>query len=208
MFHPEPPGSGSSGRRVFPHLDRLVIVSDLELQAFDAELAEVAARSGVDEPLLRRWAEALAGESIFDSWRRLRRSHRRTGRIETAARTESFNGSYAADATAGDGKVVRSGVTPRETPFVRSMVAGPPPRSLAAVADRWQAASSLVVDTWNRHRATAKGDAAKRLPDPAQEQFRLALLGPTGVLRLGPDVADHYPEELLDSDRESADGSR
>ena len=50
--------------------------------------------------------------------------------------------------------------------------------------------------------ATAEGDAAKRLPDPAQEQFRLALLGPTGVLRLGPDVADHYPEELLAQIRE------
>jgi mono/diheme cytochrome c family protein len=186
----------------FPHLDRLVIVSDLELQAFDAELAEVAVRSGVDEPLLRRWAEALAGESIFDSWRRYAAIAPENWEVETAARTEELQRLYAADATAGDGKLVRSGVTPRETPFVRSMVAGPPPRSLAAVADRWQAASSLVVDSWNRHRATAKGDAAKRLPDPAQEQFRLALLGPTGVLRLGPDVADHYPEELLAQIRE------
>ena len=186
----------------FPHLDRLVMVSDLELQAFDAELAAVAARSGVDEPLLRRWAEALAGESIFDSWRRFAAIAPENWEAEAAARTEELQRLYAADATAGDGKMVRSGVTPRETPFVRSMVAGPPPRSLAAVADRWQAASSLVVDTWNRHRKTAEGDAAKQLPDPAQEQFRLALLGPTGVLRMGPDVADHYPEKLLTQIRE------
>ena len=186
----------------FPHLDRLVIVSDLDLQAFDAEVAALAEREGIDAPLLRRWAESLAGESIFDSWRRFVAIEPENWEVEAAAVTEELQRLYAADTADGDGRLVRSGVTPREKPFVRSMVAGPPPRSLAAVADRWQAASSLVVDTWNRHRETAEGDAAKQLPDPAQEQFRLALLGPNGVLRMGPDVADHYPEELLAEIRE------
>ncbi|MFB0985707.1 MAG: DUF1553 domain-containing protein [Phycisphaerales bacterium] len=180
----------------FPHLDRLVMVSELDLQAFEDEISAVAARESIDAALLRRWAEALAGESIFDSWRQFAELDPENWEAEAAATTKKLQRTYSVDATAGDGTRVRSGVTPRETPFVRSMVAGPPPRSLAAVADRWQTASSLVVDTWNRHRATAEGAAAMQLPDAAQERFRLALLGPAGVLRMGSDVADHYPEAL------------
>ena len=76
------------------------------------------------------------------------------------------------------------------------MVAGPSPRNLESVADRWQATTSLVLDSWNRHQAGADGDEAKQLPDPAQEIYRAALIGDRGVLRVGPEVVPYYPEAI------------
>ena len=54
----------------------------------------------------------------------------------------------------------------------------------------------LVLDTWDRHLAVAEGEAAKRLPDPAQDRLREALIGSAGVLRIGPEVVEHYPPEV------------
>ena len=150
IFPPEPPGSGSNGHGSFPHLDRLVFVSELGLAAFDGRGRAVAADRDIDEPLLRRWAEALAGDSMFDSWRRFASIPEALGG-SGRPRRRGTPGRYAADAKANDGTAVRSGVTPAETPFVRSIVAGASPPSLAAVADRWQAAGMLVLDTWDRH---------------------------------------------------------
>ena len=191
----------------FPHLDRLVLVSEEDLQVFESEVERVAATHRLDPPLLRRWADALARESIFDSWRRYAAIPDAVWTEEAIAVTEELRDRYAFDATSGDGTDVASGVTPAETPFVRSIAAGPAPRSIEAVADRWQAAASLVLDTWKRHRALVEDEAAEALPDPAQERLRLALVGPTGVLRLGPDIADHYPEELRARIEELADES-
>ena len=145
---------------------------------------------------MARWAEALAGESIFTPWRAYAAIPADRWDAEVAEITADLQATFAADAREGDGTNSRSGATPREVPFVRSMVAGPPPRDLAAVADRWQAATSLVLDTWARHQATAKDDAAKALPDPAQEIYRLALLGDRGVLRVGPEVVPYYADGL------------
>ncbi|MCP3859663.1 MAG: DUF1553 domain-containing protein, partial [Phycisphaeraceae bacterium] len=78
------------------------------------------------------------------------------------------------------------------------MVAGANPPSLAAVADRWQTAGMLVLDTWDRHLAATEGEAAKRLPDPGQDRLREALIGSAGVLRIGPEVVDHYPPAVQD----------
>ena len=180
----------------FPHLDRLVLVSEEDLAAFESEVDEVAARHQLDPPLLRRWSDALARESIFDSWRRYAEIPATSWSEDVVLATNELQERYASEATSGDGNDVSSGVTPAETPFVRSLVAGPAPRSIEAIADRWQAASSLVLDTWERHRTSAEGEAASALPDGAQERFRLALVGPTGVLRLGEDIAAHYPEAL------------
>lgn len=182
----------------FPHLDRLVFVSDSESAAFMEEVELVAADHGIDAPLLRRWAEALAGESMFDSWRRFASIPEAAWADRVGGVVAELQAAYAADAKANDGTAVRSGVTPAETPVVRSIVAGANPPSLAAVADRWQAAGMLVLDTWDRHLASAKGEAAKRLPDPAQERLREALIGSAGVLRIGPEVADHYPAAVQD----------
>ena len=53
----------------FPHLDKVSFTSDAERAAFDADVERVAAEQGLDAPLVARWAEALAGESIFTPWR-------------------------------------------------------------------------------------------------------------------------------------------
>ena len=182
----------------FPHLDRLVFVSQPDLTAFVEEVETVATEHGIAPPLLRRWAEALAGESMFDSWRRFAAIPEAdwTNRVGEVVADLQFT--YALEAKSNDGISVRSGVTPAETPFVRSIVAGGNPPSLASVADRWQAAGMLVLDTWDRHLASAEGEAAKRLPDPAQDRLREALIGVNGVLRVGPEVIDHYPVAVQD----------
>ena len=180
----------------FPHLDRLVLVSEADLAAYTAEIEALAAVRGIDPPLLRRWADALAGESIFDSWRRLASIPEGEWSSRVGGVVARLRDDYAPEARANDGTSIRSGVTPAETPFVRSIVAGTDPPSLAAVADRWQAAGMLVLDAWDRHLASSEGEAAKRLPDPAQDRLREALIGASGVLRIGPEVVDHYPEAV------------
>jgi hypothetical protein len=182
----------------FPHLDRLVFVSEPDLAAFVEEVETVATERNIASPLLQRWAEALAGDSMFDSWRRFASIPEADWKDRVGQVVAELQAAYAADAKANDGTAVRSGVTPAETPIVRSIVAGASPPSLAAVADRWQAAGMLVLDTWDRHLASAEGEAAKRLPDPAQERLREALIGSNGVLRVGPEVIDHYPVAVQD----------
>ena len=182
----------------FPHLDRLVFVSESESSAFEEEVETLAAARGIDPPLLRRWAEALAGESMFHSWRRFASIPEAEWPTRVGGVVAELQAAYAVDAKANDGTAVRSGVTPAETPVVRSMVAGANPPSLAAVADRWQTAGMLVLDTWDRHLAATEGEAAKRLPDPGQDRLREALIGSAGVLRIGPEVVDHYPPAVQD----------
>ena len=77
----------------FPHLDRLVIVSDLELQAFDAELAEVAARSGVDRAASSSMGRSARGRVDLRLVASLRGD--RTGELggELPRGPRSFNGS-------------------------------------------------------------------------------------------------------------------
>ena len=193
----------------FPHLDKVSFASAEQWSAFDTEVERVAAERGLDAPLLTRWAEALAGESIFAAWRAYASISAGRWDAEAPAVTADLQARFKPEAKESDGTDGRSGATPREVPFVRSMVAGPPPRDLAAVADRWQAATSLVLDAWQRHQSTAEGDAAKTLPDAAQETYRLALLGDRGVLRVGPEVVPYYDEALrtriaaLDAEREA-----
>lgn len=182
----------------FPHLDKISFASADDLESHRAELAEVAAREKIDPPLLTRWSEALAGDSIFVAWREYAAIDPDRWAEIAPKVTADLQERFAADSKEADGIEGRSGATPREVPFVRSMVAGPTPRSLEAVAERWQATTSLVLESWKRHRTEAEGDEAKRLPDPAQETCRLALLGDHGVLRVGPEVAPYYPDEIKD----------
>ncbi len=180
----------------FPHLDKVSFASAEQIAASEREIQEVAAERGLDAPLLARWAEALAGESLFTAWRAYAAIPADRFADEVDSVTAALQSRFEPEAKEGDGTDGRSGATPREVPFVRSIVAGPAPRSLEAVADRWQAATSLVLDAWSRHQAAAEGDAKKALPDAAQETYRLALLGDRGVLRVGSEVVPYYSEDL------------
>ena len=182
----------------FPHFEKIAFTSAVDLEARDAEIDRVAEALDLDRPLLARWAEALSSDSIFVAWREYAAIAPESWDEEAARVTRDLQARFEPEARESDGIDGRSGATPREVPFVRSMVAGPTPRSLEAVADRWQATTSLVLDTWSRHRRAAEGDAAKTLPDPAQEVLRVALLGDRGVLRAGPEVVPYYPREVRD----------
>ena len=180
----------------FPHFDKVSFASAAEMAAHRSEIEEIAQAEDLDPPLLRRWSEALSGDSIFVAWREYASIDPERWDEEAPSVTRDLQDRFAGDSKEADDKDSRSGATPREVPFVRSMVAGPSPRNLASVADRWQATTSLVLDSWTRHQANAEGDEAKQLPDPAQEIYRAALLGDRGVLRVGPEVVPYYPEEI------------
>lgn len=181
----------------FPHFDKVSFTSGKAMEEHRSEIDRVAAEEGIDPPLLARWSEALSGDSIFVAWREYAAIDPDRWDEEAPRITSDLQERFAADSKEADDEDGRSGATPREVPFVRSMVAGPSPRSLASVADRWQTTTSLVLDSWDRHLANADDDEArKRLPDPAQEIYRSALIGDRGVLRVGPEVVPYYPEEV------------
>ena len=182
----------------FPHLEKISFASRDEIEAHESELTSIAAREKIDPPLLARWSEALAGDSIFVAWREYNAIDPDRWAELSPKVTAELQARFATDAKETDGVDGRSGATPREVPFVRSMVAGPPPGSLEEVAERWQATTSRVLETWERHRTEAEGDEAKQLPDPSLETYRRALLGDDGVLRVGPEVAPYYPGEIKD----------
>ena len=182
----------------FPHLDKVVLASAERMEAHHSEIETIARREDIDPPLLQRWSEALSGDSIFVAWREYAAIDPERWDEQAPLITRDLQQRFAEDSSEADGEDGISGATPREIPFVRSMVAGPSPRNLASVADRWQATTSLVLDSWNRHRTTAAEEEAKQLPDPAQEIYRVALLGDQGVLRAGAEVVPYYPQEIRD----------
>ncbi len=180
----------------FPHFEKVSFASVRDLERHEQAVNRAAAAADLDPPLLDRWTEALAGDSIFVAWRAYAGIDPADWEVAAPEVTRDLQERFAAEAVESDGTDGRSGATPREVSFLRSMVAGPPPRSLEAVADRWQAATSLVLDSWTRHRSAKEGEEASRLPDPAQEAYRSALLGDQGVLRVGPEVVAFYPEPI------------
>lgn len=183
----------------FPHFDKVSFASSRELAAREDELDEVARQYEIDVPLLRRWSAALSGESIFSSWIAYARIDPSEWETRAPIVTADLQDLFDSDSAVADGVDGRSGATPREVPFVRSMVSGSSPRSLAEVASRWQAATSLVLDTWVRHREHSEVDVEDdALPDPAQDVFRRALLDERGVLGVDADAEAHFPAALRD----------
>mgnify|MGYP001965473634 CR=1 FL=1 len=198
----------------FPHVEKISLAGPDAMEAHREEIERVAVENSIDPSLLRRWAEALAGDSIFVTWRAYAAIAPDEWMERAPVLTRDLQDRFASDAVAADGVDGRSGATPLEIPFIRSIIEGPSPRSLDGVADRWQAATSLVLDSWNRQRDSAGEEQPDRLTDPAREIFRLALLGESGVLGGGSDLASHYSEELgrriasLEEERKSLESTR
>jgi mono/diheme cytochrome c family protein len=174
-----------------PHLDRLMVIGPGDATAFELESESISTSSGVPAALLRRWAIVLAAEPIFEPWRVLAG----LGPDEFATRSPEAIASVRA-ITAPDRKPGPTGIGPRDAIFVRSVLEGPEPRDLAAFTERWQGMASLVLASWERHQATAKGDALKRLPDDGQEAYRLALIGPRGVLSVDVSMSELFEADI------------
>ena len=185
-----------------PHLDRLIMIDPAVAEAFELESRSISGESGVQADLLRRWAIALAAEPIFEPWRRLNSLPADTFAQGAAGVIESLR-----VATEPERKPGRSGIGPRDAILVRTVLEGPPPRDLASFCERWQGMASLVLASWDRLRAGSEGDDATRLPDDGQEVYRLALIGPRGVLAIDATMADLFDEsartrlEVLESER-------
>ncbi|MDG2031216.1 MAG: DUF1553 domain-containing protein [Phycisphaerales bacterium] len=174
-----------------PHLDRLMVIGPGEAAAFELESEALSSDTGVPAALLRRWAIALAAEPIFKPWRAL------SGIAPDEFTTRSPEAIASMKAiTAPDRKTGPTGVGPRDAIFVRSVLEGPEPGDLASFAERWQGMASLVLASWERHLATAKGDALKRLPDDGQEAYRHALIGARGVLAIDVSMSELFEPDI------------
>lgn len=178
----------------FPHLDRLFIINPEQRLEFTRDIEQVAEERGIAPDLLERWALALESEPIFAPWRTL-----------ASLDSEEYQGNqdsvfadlvqrYSVESAPAQGKKDRSGVAPHERAFLQTIVAGTPPGNLGDFAQRWQAASQLVIDSWERLRQS--DEKATRLSDAGQETLRAALIGEGGVLYLSGLDSDYFPEVI------------
>ena len=173
-----------------PHLDRLIMIDPAVAEAFELESRAIAEASGVQAGLLRRWAVALAAEPIFEPWRRLKALPTETFERDALEVVENLRAATEPGQAPG-----RSGIGPRDSILVHTVLDGPPPRDLAAFGERWQGMASLVLASWDRLRAGSGGEDVSRLPDDGQEVCRLALIGPRGVLAIDASMSELFDED-------------
>ena len=183
----------------YPHLDRLFFIGPEDWALFDASLEEVADRHGLDPILVERWALALESEPIFEPWRAVASLDSSDFDTECSGLFEQFAADYATPSIAADGIDDRSGVSPDDRLFLRSIVGGGAPLDHHDLALRWAMAARLVLDSWVRHREGDE-DPLGPLPDPGQDSMRRVLVGESGVFGVdlgSPEVLATDSGELI-----------
>ena len=194
-----------------PHLDQLLLVpaeslddqSWLTADPLAAELAPEALRAWVarleragrgHDPLFDLWASfaALPAESFAA------RAEERVTELRAAAQAVPTPPDVAPSDAAS---LVEVEAAPAHRPaqptnaLVATLLDGLAPTSLRELAGRYQTLFAAVQQAWSAQRAAEATREKPALDDPAQEELRLVLHGPSGPFALPREAAEaRFPE--------------
>ena len=164
----------------YPHLDRLFLIGPEDWARLDADIERIAVDQELDPVFIERMAFALESEPIFEPWRRVADLDSFDFDQECAPLLAKLSAEYAEDSVAADGVEDRSGVSPDDRLFLRSIVDGQAPLDQYEFARRWELAARMVLDGWERH-VLKEAHRDGPLPDPGQESMRRVLVGDPGL---------------------------
>ena len=167
----------------YPHLDRLFLIGPEDWARFDADIERLAVSQKLDPLFIERMALILESEPIFEPWRSVARLDYLDFDRECAELLAKLSGRYAEDSVPADGVEDRSGVSPDDRLFLRSIVNGQAPLDHYEFARRWELAARMILDGWERQ-VLMEQPRDDFLPDPGQEAMRRVLLGDPGLFSI------------------------